>query len=117
MSRLPYETDAIQAKKGGFVKLSKETAMYERLTETIRVPLNISDLPSLYALVLPCSKPTQFREFFLVDDTTNQVLYMFGCSVETDKEAVILAQRNAPDYISILLENQQILERALTAEE
>ena len=85
--------------------------MYEKLSETIRVPLENIDLPDFYVLVVPSfATPRPTKEFFLVHDTTGVTEFMFGCETETDEESVLIAERNAPSYISNILEREQAAE-------
>lgn len=85
--------------------------MYEKLSETIRVPLKNVDLPDFYVLVVPSfATPRPTKEFFLVHDTTGYTEFMFGYETETDEESVIIAERNAPLYISNILEREQAAE-------
>jgi hypothetical protein len=81
--------------------------MYEKLSETIRVPLKNVDLPDFYVLVVPSfATPRPTKEFFLVHDTTGFTEFMFGYNTETDEESVLIAERNAPLYISNILERK-----------
>lgn len=84
--------------------------MYEKLSETIRVPLKNID-PEFYVLVVPSfatHRPT--KDFFLVHDTTGYTEFMFGYDTETDEESVLIAERNAPPYIVNILEREQAAE-------
>ena len=85
--------------------------MYEKLSEAIRVSLTNIDLPDFYVLVVPSfATPRPVKEFFLVHDTTGVTEFMFGCDTETDEESVLIAERNAPSYISNILEREQAAE-------
>ena len=85
--------------------------MHEKLPETIRVPLGGIDQPEFYVLVVPSfNTPRPTREFFLVHDTTGFTEFMFGYDTETDEEAVLIAERNAPLYIVNILEREQAAE-------
>lgn len=81
--------------------------MYEKLPETIRVSLDHIDLPEFYVLVVPSfNTPRPTKEFFLVHDTTGITEFMFGCDTESNEESVLIAERNAPTYISTILERE-----------
>ena len=80
--------------------------MFERLPETIRVPLDSIDLPDYYVLVVPDTKePFPFRKFFLVHEPTETARFMFGCVVQADELAAEMAEFAAPQYmLDILVE-------------
>ena len=84
--------------------------MYEKLA-AIRVPLKNIDLQDFYVLVVPSfATPRPTKEFFLVHDTTGITEFMFVYDTETDEESVLIAERNAPSYISNILEREQAAE-------
>lgn len=79
--------------------------MYERLPETIRVSLDNLDLLDFYVLVVPVS--LQCRDFFLVHETTGITEFMFGCAVQSEAEAAMIAERNAPLHVPYILKREQ----------
>ena len=81
-----------------------ENIKMQRLPETLRVDLDQAGAPGFYVLIVPgtVSMGEQFRDFFLVDDTTGEAMHMFGCDVNSDMDAAELALCNGPEYINLL---------------
>ncbi len=68
---------------------------FEYVPAVLRVPLD--DIrPGFYALIVPDPKEGEnFRDFYLLRDGWGVVVYMFGCSVESDDEAAEIAYRDS----------------------
>ena len=50
-----------------------------------------------YVLVVP-NEAEGIREFYLTNELVAKVMYMFGCYVVDDEEAIRLAVNNADEY-------------------
>lgn len=75
----------------------------EYLPQTIRVWLPHKERPGLYVLIVPNPREAPgVREFFLGDNNTGCLVFMFGCCPESDADAIILAQVNAWGHIDEL---------------
>lgn len=73
---------------------------YEKLN-AIRVWSDKPGKEDFFALVIhePIRSMKTFREFYLANETTDGVCYMFGCEVATDEEAAEMAYNNMFDYM------------------
>ena len=74
---------------------------YEKITAS-RVPLQ-HPFEHFYILILPMNNPpddkNDYRDFYLHCENYGTVVYMFGCSVESDDDAIEMAYTNGPEYI------------------
>ena len=77
---------------------------YEKIPDSIRVDMEQAGLPGFHVLVIPEEHPP-FRGiwpwlfgFYLVNEDTGVVIYMFSSYVRNPDEAANIAVINAPQY-------------------
>jgi hypothetical protein len=57
-----------------------------------------------YVLIVPRTDDEDIREFYLANEIYGDVMYMFGCIVHSDDEAVELALENVESGIRLYRE-------------
>ena len=83
--------------------------------ETINNVLKVrakTPFSDFYILILPMddvpNDNKDYRDFYLFCKGYAPVLYMFGCAVESNEEALELAYNNIREYIEIYLDENNI---------
>ena len=74
---------------------------YETIPDSIRVDMEQAGLPGFHVLVIPEERHSLWPRlfgFYLVNDDTGVVVYMFSSYVRNPDEAANIAVINAPQY-------------------